>query len=251
GVGKTELAKALAEALFDDEHSMVRIDMSEYMEKFSVSRLIGAPPGYVGYEEGGQLTEAVRRKPYSVVLLDEVEKAHPDVFNILLQILDDGRITDSQGRTVDFKNTIIILTSNLGSSYILDGINDKGEISDEAKNEVNKLLKTQFRPEFLNRLDEIVFYKPLRKDEISGIVDLMLGELKKRLADKEVGFAITDAAKDYVIDNGFDPNYGARPLKRFIQRKIETLIARKLIADDVAPGSTLTVDYDGEKLICK
>ena len=250
GVGKTELAKALAEALFDDEHSMVRIDMSEYMEKFSVSRLIGAPPGYVGYEEGGQLTEAVRRKPYSVVLLDEVEKAHPDVFNILLQILDDGRITDSQGRTVDFKNTIIILTSNLGSSYILDGINDKGEISEEAKSEVDKLLKTQFRPEFLNRLDEIVFYKPLRKDEISGIVDLMLGELKKRLADKEVGFAITDAAKDYVIDNGFDPNYGARPLKRFIQRKIETLIARKLIADDVAPGSTLTVDYDGEKLIC-
>ncbi len=251
GVGKTELAKALAEALFDDEHSMVRIDMSEYMEKFSVSRLIGAPPGYVGYEEGGQLTEAVRRKPYSVVLLDEVEKAHPDVFNILLQILDDGRITDSQGRTVDFKNTIIILTSNLGSSYILDGINDKGEISEEAKDEVNKLLKTQFRPEFLNRLDEIVFYKPLRKDEISGIVDLMLGELKKRLADKEVGFTITEAAKDYVIDNGFDPNYGARPLKRFIQRKIETLIARKLIADDVAPGSTLTVDYDGEKLICK
>ncbi len=195
GVGKTELAKALAEALFDDEHSMVRIDMSEYMEKFSVSRLIGAPPGYVGYEEGGQLTEAVRRKPYSVVLLDEVEKAHPDVFNILLQILDDGRITDSQGRTVDFKNTIIILTSNLGSSYILDGINDKGEISEEAKNEVNKLLKTQFRPEFLNRLDEIVFYKPLRKDEISGIVDLMLGELKKRLADKEVGFAITECRK--------------------------------------------------------
>ena len=250
GVGKTELAKALAENLFDDENNMVRIDMSEYMEKFSVSRLIGAPPGYVGYEEGGQLTEAVRRKPYSVILFDEIEKAHPDVFNVLLQILDDGRVTDSQGRTVDFKNTIIILTSNLGSSYILDGINDKGEISEEAKNEVNKLLKTQFRPEFLNRLDEIVFYKPLRKDEISGIVDLMLGELKKRLADKEVGFAITDAAKDYVIDNGFDPNYGARPLKRFIQRKIETLIARKLIADDVAPGSTLTVDYDGEKLIC-
>ena len=250
GVGKTELAKALADYLFDDESLMTRIDMSEYQEKHSVSRLIGAPPGYVGYDEGGQLTEAVRRKPYSVVLFDEIEKAHPDVFNILLQILDDGRITDSQGRTVDFKNTIIILTSNLGSSYILDGINDKGEISEEAKNEVNKLLKTQFRPEFLNRLDEIVFYKPLRKDEISGIVDLMLGELKKRLADKEVGFAITDAAKDYVIDNGFDPNYGARPLKRFIQRKIETLIARKLIADDVAPGSTLTVDYDGEKLIC-
>lgn len=250
GVGKTELAKALAEALFDDEHSMVRIDMSEYMEKFSVSRLIGAPPGYVGYEEGGQLTEAVRRKPYSVVLLDEVEKAHPDVFNILLQILDDGRITDSQGRTVDFKNTILILTSNLGSPYILDGINEDGEITDEAKSEVDKLLKTQFRPEFLNRLDEIVFYKPLRKDEIVKIVDLMLKDLRQRLADKEVGFAITDAAKDYIIDNGFDPNYGARPLRRFIQRKVETLIARKLIADDIAPGSTLTVDYDGEKLIC-
>ena len=250
GVGKTELCKSLAEAMFGDENAMIRIDMSEYMERHTVSRLIGSPPGYVGHDEGGQLTEKVRRKPYSVVLFDEIEKAHPDVFNILLQILDDGRITDSQGRTVDFKNTIIILTSNLGSSYILDGINDKGEISEEAKNEVNKLLKTQFRPEFLNRLDEIVFYKPLRKDEISGIVDLMLGELKKRLADKEVGFAITDAAKDYVIDNGFDPNYGARPLKRFIQRKIETLIARKLIADDVAPGSTLTVDYDGEKLIC-
>ena len=250
GVGKTELAKALAEALFDDEHSMVRIDMSEYMEKFSVSRLIGAPPGYVGYEEGGQLTEAVRRKPYSVVLLDEVEKAHPDVFNILLQILDDGRITDSQGRTVDFKNTILILTSNLGSPYILDGINDDGELTDEAKSEVDKLLKTQFRPEFLNRLDEIVFYKPLRKDEIVKIVDLMLKDLRQRLADKEVGFAITDAAKDYIIDNGFDPNYGARPLRRFIQRKVETLIARKLIADDIAPGSTLTVDYDGEKLIC-
>ena len=250
GVGKTELAKALAEALFDDEHSMVRIDMSEYMEKFSVSRLIGAPPGYVGYEEGGQLTEAVRRKPYSVVLLDEVEKAHPDVFNILLQILDDGRITDSQGRTVDFKNTILILTSNLGSPYILDGINEDGEITDEAKSEVDKLLKTQFRPEFLNRLDEIVFYKPLRKDEIVKIVDLMLNDLRQRLADKEVGFAITDTAKDYIIDNGFDPNYGARPLRRFIQRKVETLIARKLIADDIAPGSTLTVDYDGEKLIC-
>ena len=250
GVGKTELAKALAEALFDDEHSMVRIDMSEYMEKFSVSRLIGAPPGYVGDEEGGQLTEAVRRKPYSVVLLDEVEKAHPDVFNILLQILDDGRITDSQGRTVDFKNTILILTSNLGSPYILDGINEDGEITDEAKSEVDKLLKTQFRPEFLNRLDEIVFYKPLRKDEIVKIVDLMLKDLRQRLEDKEVGFAITDAAKDYIIDNGFDPNYGARPLRRFIQRKVETLIARKLIADDIAPGSTLTVDYDGEKLIC-
>ena len=250
GVGKTELAKALAEALFDDEHNMVRIDMSEYMEKFSVSRLIGAPPGYVGYEEGGQLTEAVRRKPYSVVLLDEVEKAHPDGFNILLQILDDGRITDSQGRTVDFKNTILILTSNLGSPYILDGINENGEITEEAKGEVNKLLKAQFRPEFLNRLDEIVFYKPLRKDEIVKIVDLMLKDLRCRLEDKEVGFAITDAAKDYIIDSGFDPNYGARPLRRFIQRKVETLIARKLIADDIAPGTTLTVDYDGEKLIC-
>ena len=224
--------------------------MSEYMEKFSVSRLIGAPPGYVGYEEGGQLTEAVRRKPYSVVLLDEVEKAHPDVFNILLQILDDGRITDSQGRTVDFKNTILILTSNLGSPYILDGINENGEITEEAKGEVNKLLKAQFRPEFLNRLDEIVFYKPLRKDEIVKIVDLMLKDLRCRLEDKEVGFAITDAAKDYIIDSGFDPNYGARPLRRFIQRKVETLIARKLIADDIAPGTTLTVDYDGEKLIC-
>ena len=250
GVGKTELAKALAEALFDDEHNIVRIDMSEYMEKFSVSRLIGAPPGYVGYEEGGQLTEAVRRKPYSVVLLDEVEKAHPDVFNILLQVLDDGRITDSQGRTVDFKNTIIIMTSNLGSPYILDGINEQGEITEAAKAEVDKLLKTQFRPEFLNRLDEIVFYKPLRKEEIFSIVDLMLSDLKKRLADKEIGFAITDSAKQYVVDSGFDPNYGARPLKRFLQRKVETLIARKIIADDIAPGTTLTIDYDGNNLIC-
>ncbi len=250
GVGKTELAKALAEALFDDEHSMVRIDMSEYMEKFSVSRLIGAPPGYVGYEEGGQLTEAVRRKPYSVVLLDEVEKAHPDVFNILLQILDDGRITDSQGRTVDFKNTIIILTSNLGSPYILEGIDENGEITHEAREQVDKLLKTQFRPEFLNRLDEIVFYKPLRKTEISRIVELMLTDLKARLADKEISLEVTDAAKDYAIENGYDPNYGARPLKRFLQRKMETLIARKLIADDIAPGTTLKVDFDGEKLIC-
>ena len=247
GVGKTHLAKKLAEYLFDSKDALIRIDMSEYMEKFTVSRLVGAPPGYVGYEEGGQLTEKVRRKPYSVVLLDEIEKAHPDVFNILLQILDDGRITDSQGRTVDFKNTIIILTSNLGSSYILDGINDKGEISDEAKNEVNKLLKTQFRPEFLNRLDEIVFYKPLRKDEISGIVDLMLGELKKRLADKEVGFAITDAAKDYVIDNGFDPNYGARPLKRYLQKHVETLAAKLILADGVRAGDAILIDVkDGQ-----
>ncbi len=251
GVGKTELAKALAESLFDDEHNIVRIDMSEYMEKFSVSRLIGAPPGYVGYEEGGQLTEAVRRKPYAVVLLDEVEKAHPDVFNILLQVLDDGRITDSQGRTVDFKNTIIIMTSNLGSNYILEGIGEDGEITEDAKEQVEKLLKTHFRPEFLNRLDEIVFYKPLKKSEIFRIVDLMLDDLKKRLSDKEIGFSITDKAKEYVVEGGFDPSFGARPLKRFIQRKVETLIARKIIADDVAPGTTLTVDYDGSQLIVK
>lgn len=251
GVGKTELAKALAESLFDDEHNIVRIDMSEYMEKFSVSRLIGAPPGYVGYEEGGQLTEAVRRKPYAVVLLDEVEKAHPDVFNILLQVLDDGRITDSQGRTVDFKNTIIIMTSNLGSNYILEGIGEDGEITEEAKDQVEMLLKTHFRPEFLNRLDEIVFYKPLKKSEIYRIVDLMLTDLKKRLSDKEIGFEITDKAKEYVVEGGFDPSFGARPLKRFIQRKVETLIARKIIADDIAPGTTLTVDYDGSQLIVK
>ena len=248
GVGKTELAKALAEALFDDEHNMVRIDMSEYMEKFSLSRLIGAPPGYVGYEEGGQLTEAVRRKPYAVILLDEVEKAHPDVFNILLQVLDDGRITDSQGRTVDFKNTIIIMTSNLGSPYILEGIDENGEITPEARENVDKLLKTQFRPEFLNRLDEIVFYKPLQKKEIYGIVELMLESLKSRLADKEIELKVTDNAKQYVVDNGFDPNFGARPLKRFIQHTIETLIARKLIADEVAPQSVITVDYDGNTL---
>ena len=251
GVGKTELAKALAESLFDDEHNIVRIDMSEYMEKFSVSRLIGAPPGYVGYEEGGQLTEAVRRKPYAVVLLDEVEKAHPDVFNILLQVLDDGRITDSQGRTVDFKNTIIIMTSNLGSNYILEGIGEDGEITDETKEQVEKLLKNHFRPEFLNRLDEIVFYKPLKKSEIYRIVDLMLTDLKKRLSDKEISFEITDKAKEYVVEGGFDPSFGARPLKRFIQRKVETLIARKIIADDIAPGTTLTVDYDGSQLIVK
>lgn len=251
GVGKTELAKALAEALFDDERNIVRIDMSEYMEKFSVSRLIGAPPGYVGYEEGGQLTEAVRRKPYSVVLLDEIEKAHPDVFNILLQVLDDGRITDSQGRTVDFKNTIIILTSNLGSPYILDGITEDGEISDEAREQVDKLLKSQFRPEFLNRLDEIIYYKPLQKSEIYSIVDLMLGELRKRLADKQLDVEITAAAKDAVIEHGFDPSYGARPLKRYIQRKVETLIAKKIIADEVEPESTIIVDYQNGEYICK
>lgn len=250
GVGKTELAKALAESLFDDEKNIVRIDMSEYMEKFSVSRLIGAPPGYVGYEEGGQLTEAVRRKPYSVVLLDEIEKAHPDVFNILLQVLDDGRITDSQGRTVDFKNTIIILTSNLGSPYILDGITDNGEISNEAREQVDKLLKSQFRPEFLNRLDEIIYYKPLQKTEILKIADLMINELRKRLADKQVGIEVTDAAMDAIVEQGFDPNYGARPLKRFIQRKVETLIARKIIAGQVEPESVITVDYRNGEFVC-
>jgi ATP-dependent Clp protease ATP-binding subunit ClpB len=242
GVGKTELAKALAESLFDDEKNMIRIDMSEYMEKYSVSRLIGAPPGYVGYEEGGQLTEAVRRKPYAVILFDEIEKAHPDVFNVLLQVLDDGRITDSQGRTVDFKNTIIILTSNLGSPYILEGINAAGEISEEARKEVDTLLKQSFRPEFLNRLDEIVFYKPLTKDNIKGIVDLQIEDLKKRLSEKQLDVKLTEAAKDYIIDEGFDPAYGARPLKRFIQSRLETLLARKIIADDVEAGSVLTVD---------
>ena len=247
GVGKTELAKTLAEVLFDSERNLVRIDMSEYMEKFSVSRLIGAPPGYVGYEEGGQLTEAVRRKPYSVVLFDEVEKAHPDVFNILPQVLDDGRITDSQGRTVDFKNTILILTSNLGSQYLLEGINDQGEISDEAKVQVDRLLKQSFRPEFLNRLDEIVCYKPLTKTDITAIVDLLIGGLNKRLADRQLKVVLTDAAKTYVIDNGYDPLYGARPLRRFLQHTVETLVGRKMIADEVAPGATLTVDcVDGE-----
>ncbi len=248
GVGKTELAKALAEALFDDEKGIVRIDMSEYMEKFSVSRLIGAPPGYVGYDEGGQLTEAVRRKPYAVVLFDEIEKAHPDVFNILLQVLDDGRITDSQGRTVDFKNTILILTSNLGSPYILDGITSDGEISDEAKKQVDMLLKQSFRPEFLNRLDEIVYYKPLGREEIFNIVDLMMESLSKRLADKQLSVKLTDNAKDYIIDNGYDPVYGARPLKRFIQSKVETLIARAIIGDKLHSGDVIIVDSDGEKL---
>ena len=248
GVGKTELAKALAETLFDDEKNIVRIDMSEYMEKYSVSRLIGAPPGYVGFEEGGQLTEAVRRKPYSVVLLDEVEKAHPDVFNILLQVLDDGRITDSQGRTVDFKNTVIILTSNLGSHYILEGIDENGEINDDARDSVDMLLKQQFRPEFLNRLDEIVFYKPLTKKEIYSIVDLMLSDLGKRLKDKQVYIEVSEKAKEYIVEEGYDANYGARPLRRFIQRKAETLIAKKLIADDISAGTVLKLDFDGEKL---
>ena len=251
GVGKTELAKALAQALFDDERNIVRIDMTEYMEKYSVSRLIGAPPGYVGYEEGGQLTEAVRRKPYSVVLFDEIEKAHPDVFNVLLQVLDDGRITDSQGRTVDFKNTIIILTSNLGSNYILEGIDKDGEINETARAQVDALLKQQFRPEFLNRLDEIVFYKPLTKTEISSIVDLMIRDLQHRLEDKQLRVAVTDKAKAYIIDNGYDPVYGARPMKRFIQRKVETLIAKKIIQDDIEPDTLLTVDYDGNQLLIK
>ena len=243
GVGKTELAKALAQALFDDEKNMVRIDMSEYMEKFSVSRLIGAPPGYVGYDEGGQLTEAVRRHPYSVVLFDEVEKAHPDVFNVLLQVLDDGRITDSQGRTVDFKNTILIMTSNLGSEYLLGGIED-GEITPEARAAVDRLLKTHFRPEFLNRIDEIVYYKPLTKEQIVHIVRLMLKGLNKRLADKQLTVALTDAAMEAVISQGFDPTFGARPLKRYLQSKVETLIAKRIIAADVKPGDTLTVDAD-------
>ena len=244
GVGKTELAKALAEALFDNEKNMVRIDMSEYMEKYSVSRLIGAPPGYVGYDEGGQLTEAVRRSPYSVVLFDEIEKAHPDVFNVLLQVLDDGRITDSQGRTVDFKNTIIILTSNLGSQLILEGIDETtGEISEEAREGVEMMLKSSFRPEFLNRLDEIVFYKPLTKDNISHIVDLQLKDLDKRLKDKQLSVVLTDSARQYIIDGGYDPVYGARPLKRFMQAKIETLLARKMIAEDIAPGTKITIDY--------
>ena len=249
GVGKTELAKALAQALFDDEKNMVRIDMSEYMEKHSVSRLIGAPPGYVGYDEGGQLTEAVRRHPYCVVLFDEVEKAHPDVFNVLLQVLDDGRITDSQGRTVDFKNTIIILTSNLGSSAILDGIDENGNITEEARKQVDAMLKTQFRPEFLNRLDEIVFYKPLTRNEIDKIVDLQVADLNHRLIDKQLTVRLTSAARSYIVAQGYDPIYGARPLKRFMQRSVETLIARKLIAEDVQPRTELLVDYDGDKLV--
>ena len=249
GVGKTELAKALAQALFDDEKNMVRIDMSEYMEKHSVSRLIGAPPGYVGYDEGGQLTEAVRRRPYAVILFDEVEKAHPDVFNVLLQVLDDGRITDSQGRTVDFKNTIIILTSNLGSSAILEGIDANGQITEDARKQVESMLKTHFRPEFLNRLDEIVFYKPLTRNEIDRIVDLQVADLNRRLKDKQLTMTLTSAARNYIVSQGYDPVYGARPLKRFMQRSVETLIARKLIAEDVQPRTQLTVDYDGDKLV--
>ena len=251
GVGKTELAKSLAESLFDDEHNMIRIDMSEYMEKFSVSRLIGAPPGYVGYEEGGQLTEAVRRKPYSVILFDEIEKAHPDVFNILLQVLDDGRVTDSQGRTVDFKNTIIILTSNLGSDFILEGINQDGEISDEAKEKVEGLLKRSFRPEFLNRLDEIVFYKPLKKDEIGNILDLLVVDLNKRLDDKHISLELTENAKTYLIDNGYSQTYGARPLKRFVQKKLETLMAKLILEQKIMPNSKVVIDCENNELVLK
>ena len=254
GVGKTELAKTLAECLFDDEHNIVRIDMTEYMEKFSVSRLIGAPPGYVGYEEGGQLTEAVRRRPYSVVLFDEVEKAHPDVFNILLQILDDGRITDSQGRTVDFKNTIIILTSNLGSQYLLDGITPDGEISEEARGKVMSDLRASFRPEFLNRLDEIIMFKPLTKENLGGIIDNLLESLRKRLAERSAGgglnLEVTDAAKNLIIDNGYDPVYGARPLKRYLQSAAETLIAKEILAGNIAAGSTLVLDAEDGRLTC-
>ena len=250
GVGKTELAKTLAETLFDDEKNIIRIDMSEYMEKFSTTRLIGAPPGYVGYDEGGQLTEAVRRKPYSVVLFDEIEKAHPDVFNILLSVLDDGRVTDSQGRTVDFKNTIIIMTSNLGSDFILDGISD-GEISDDARNSVDKLLKRSFRPEFLNRLDEIIYFKPLTKENIRSIVDLAIASLEERLKEKRVGVEFTERAKEHIIDASFDPIYGARPLARFMSSNIETLIAKRIIESDIAPDSVITVDFDGNALETK
>ena len=251
GVGKTELAKALAASLFDDENNMVRIDMSEYMEKYSVSRLIGAPPGYVGYEEGGQLTEAVRRKPYSVVLFDEIEKAHPDVFNVLLQVLDDGRITDSKGKTVDFKNTILIMTSNIGSEYLLEGIDENGEIKPEASAQVMAGLKNHFRPEFLNRLDEIIMFKPLDKASISGIVNLLLADLNKRIADKELTLKLTDAAMDHVIEAGYDPHYGARPLKRYLQKNVETLVAKSILSNELRAGDTITLDYDGNALYIK
>ena len=251
GVGKTELAKALAECLFDDEKNIVRIDMSEYMEKYSVSRLIGAPPGYVGYEEGGQLTEAVRRKPYSVVLFDEIEKAHPDVFNVLLQVLDDGRITDSQGRTVDFKNTILIMTSNIGSQYLLDGIDESGNISKEAKELVTNELRNHFRPEFLNRLDEQIMFKPLTKGNIGGIIELLIVDVNKRLADRKISIALTDTAKAYIVDNGYDPIYGARPLKRFVQKNVETLAGKLILSDGISEGETILIDYDGNGLTAK
>ena len=251
GVGKTELAKALAECLFDDEKNIVRIDMSEYMEKYSVSRLIGAPPGYVGYEEGGQLTEAVRRKPYSVVLFDEIEKAHPDVFNVLLQVLDDGRITDSQGRTVDFKNTILIMTSNIGSQYLLDGIDESGNISKEAKELVTNELRNHFRPEFLNRLDEQIMFKPLTKDNIGGIIELLIVDVNKRLKDKKISIALTDVAKSYIVDNGYDPIYGARPLKRFVQKNVETLAGKLILSDGISEGETILIDYDENGLTAR
>ena len=251
GVGKTELAKALAASLFDDESNMVRLDMSEYMEKYSVSRLIGAPPGYVGYDEGGQLTEAVRRKPYSVVLFDEVEKAHPDVFNVLLQVLDDGRITDSQGRTVDFKNTIIIMTSNLGSAHLLEGIDDNGDINPECEEAVMNELRGHFRPEFLNRLDEIIMFKPLTKGNIGNIINLLITDLNKRLSDREITVELTDAAKQYIVDNGYDPVYGARPLKRFLQKHVETLSAKLILVDEVREGDTILIDVEGDKLTAR
>jgi ATP-dependent Clp protease ATP-binding subunit ClpB len=251
GVGKTELVKVLAQDLFKQPESLIRLDMSEFMEKHSVSRIVGAPPGYVGYDEAGQLTEKIRRRPYSVILFDEIEKAHPDVLNILLQVLDDGRITDSQGRTVDFKNTIIILTSNLGSSYLLEGIDDAGNIKDSTKEQLDTLLKQSFRPEFLNRLDEIVFYKPLTKENISAIIDLLLNDLSARLEKKRLYLDITDAAKSHIIDTAYDPMYGARPLKKYLQSSAETLIARKIIAEDIAPDTTITIDLDGDKLIAK
>ena len=251
GVGKTELAKALAASLFDDENNMVRIDMSEYMEKYSVSRLIGAPPGYVGYEEGGQLTEAVRRKPYSVVLFDEIEKAHPDVFNVLLQVLDDGRITDSQGRTVDFKNTILIMTSNIGANYLLDGIDADGTIKPEAEELVTKDLRGHFRPEFLNRLDEIILFKPLTKENLNGIIEILMQGLRKRMADKTLKLDVTDAAKSLIIERGFDPIYGARPLKRYLQSAAETLIAKEILRGDLPAGSTLVLDAENGELTCR
>ena len=251
GVGKTELAKALAESLFDDENNMVRIDMSEYMEKYSVSRLIGAPPGYVGYDEGGQLTEAVRRKPYSVVLFDEIEKAHPDVFNVLLQVLDDGRITDSQGRTVDFKNTILIMTSNIGSSYLLDGIDEQGNISEASQQAVMEELRAHFRPEFLNRLDETIMFKPLTKDNIYDIIDLLIADVNKRLDDKEIQIALTDAAKSYIVDVGYDPTYGARPLKRYLQKNVETLAAKLMLQGDVGAQDTIVIDVENGRLTAR
>ena len=251
GVGKTELAKALAASLFDDESNMVRLDMSEYMEKYSVSRLIGAPPGYVGYDEGGQLTEAVRRKPYSVVLFDEVEKAHPDVFNVLLQVLDDGRITDSQGRTVDFKNTIIIMTSNLGSAHLLEGIDENGDINPACEEAVMNELRGHFRPEFLNRLDEIIMFKPLTKDNIGNIINLLMNDLNKRLADREITVELSDSARQFIVDHGYDPIYGARPLKRFLQKHVETLSAKLILADEVREGDTILIDTEGDKLTAR